>query len=252
MTNFDLSNGKTAATRVVLVDDEPLARDTLRSLLANDERVQLVGEAVNGEQALELVRREKPELLFLDIEMPGLSGMQVAQALGPAERPAIIFTTAYEQYALQAFEVHAVDYLLKPFEDVRFQQALERALTYLGGEATLPVEAEGQFASRLSIHKEGRIEIIEVAQLRWVQAADQYVRLHTENGEILARRSMSDIEQLLDPERFLRCHRSAICALDRIRRLETMARGGGMAILDDQSEVPVSRSRVAAMRKVLG
>lgn len=242
-----------APARVIFVDDEPLARDTLRMLLAEDERVQVVGEAGDGTQALELVRKLKPDLLFLDVEMPGMTGMQVAQALEPGERPTIIFTTAYEQYALQAFDVHAVDYLLKPFEDERFRQALDRALMHLGASPAESTDGDADgYATRLSIHKEGRIEMIEVPELRWVQAADQYVRLHTEAGEILARRSMAEIEQLLDPRRFIRCHRSAICALDRIRRLETLPRGGGVAILDDQSEVPVSRSRVAGLRKLLG
>jgi len=242
-----------AKLRVVLVDDEPLARDTLRLLLAEDPRVELLGEAADGEAALECVRRTRPELLFLDVEMPGLNGMQVAAALEQEAGPAIIFTTAYEQYALQAFDVRALDYLLKPFEDQRFRQSLERAWQHLRGtpgEAT--PQTPGEYPSRLSIHKEGRIEIIELPELRWVQAADQYVRLHIEGGEVLARRSMAEIEGLLDPARFLRCHRSAICALDRIRRLETHPRGGGLAILDDQSEVPVSRSRVAALRKLLG
>jgi len=239
--------------RVLLVDDEPLARDTLRSLLAGDSRVELVGEAADGIEALAKIRELRPELVFLDVEMPGMQGVQVAEALEPAERPRIVFTTAYEQYALKAFEVNAVDYLLKPFEDERFSAALARVFQQLGRDQESSTHSvESGFAARLSIHKEGSIEIIEVDELRWVQAADQYVRLHAEGGEVLARRSMSEIEKLLDPTHFTRCHRSAICALARIRRLETHPRGGGIAILDDGSQVPVSRSRVAALRKQLG
>ncbi len=239
--------------RVLIVDDEPLARTTLRRLLMQDEEIEVVGEGANGEEALELIRSERPELVFLDVEMPGMGGMEVLSTLAADERPAVVFTTAFEQYALGAFEAQALDYLLKPFDDERFRESLARAKERLRRDALARrVADEGTYSSRLSFHKEGRVEVIHVEELDWVQAADQYVLLHVEEDSILVRKSMGDLERLLDPARFPRVHRSAIVALDRVTRLESLGGGTGRLLLRDGTWVPVSRSRVAAIRRLLG
>lgn len=258
--------------RVVIVDDEPRARASLRKLLESDTEVQLVGECANGHEAVETARKEAPDLMFLDVQMPGMTGLQVLEKLQGKERPAVIFTTAFDQYALAAFDEHAVDYLLKPFDDERFLRALERAkerirrdtLADVGRRVTDLVATMGQpphaigaaatpsYPERLSVHREGAIELIEVGEIEWIEAADQYVRLHTRNGDLLMRQAMSELEKTLDPARFVRTHRSAIVALEGIVKLESQSGGTGRVLLRIGGWVPVSRSRIPSIRRLLG
>ena len=259
--------------RVVVVDDEPMARVALRELLSADGEVEIVSECSNGDEALEALKGLKPDVVFLDVQMPGRSGFEVLESLSEEERPAVVFTTAYDQYALNAFDLHAVDYLLKPFDDDRFRLALTRAkersrtdaavgagqrladlLAAVRGSAALNPTRDVRAApiTRLTIHREGRLEVVETNTVDWIEAADQYVCLHTTEGEHLMRESMSQLESQLDPTRFMRVHRSAIVALDRVRRLETQGGGAGRVQLKDGTWVPVSRSRIAAVRRQLG
>ncbi len=258
--------------RVLIVDDEPMARATLEHLLAGDDEVELIGECSDGDQALASIRAQRPDLVFLDIHMPGRTGLEVLDALSEDERPRVIFTTAYDQYAVRAFEVHALDYLLKPFDDERFARALSRAkeaaagserrlgdlLAAVGEEGTAglskiePPEGTVDACDRITIHREGRVDIIEVETIEWIEAADQYVRLHTDTGEQLMRASMGHMEQTLDSSTFLRVHRSAIVALSRVRRLESRGGGVGRLLLADGSWVPVARARMASVRRALG
>lgn len=237
-----------APLKVVLADDEPLARATLRRLLSRDPELLLVAEAAHGRQAVEAVRAHAPDLLLLDVQMPGLDGFGVLSALSPEDLPAVIFVTAHDAYALAAFEVEAVDYLLKPFDDVRFAKALERGK--LRARERTPQQAEA--LQRLAVRHQGRIDLVDVTRLRWVEAADQYVRLHCEDGEHLMRASMSHLEAALDPARFLRVHRSAIVAVTRLRGLEVTGKGTGVVTLDDGTTVPVSRNRMTDVRARLG
>ena len=241
------------ALRVVVADDEPMARATLRKLLGADPEVELVAECRDGVEALEAVRRERPDLLFLDVKMPGLDGLSVLDELGQLgePRPAVVFTTAFGEFAVKAFEEQAVDYLLKPFDDQRFHVALERAKERVTSTSR-GAPGGGSYPDRISIHREGQLELIDVDELHWVQAADQYVKLHTESGEVLMRGSMSEVERSLDPRRFARVHRSAIVALDLVVRLESGTSGNGRALLKDGSWVPVSRSRIPEVRRLLG
>lgn len=247
--------------RVALCDDEPMARASLRRLLARDPEVELVAECVDGEDLVARTRELRPDLLFLDVQMPGKDGFDALAALAPDERPLVVFATAYDQFALRAFEVHAIDYLLKPFDDERFQAALDRAKALLGRDAAVEegrrldellddVRPNGG-PRRLAIHREGRVDYVDHDDIVWVEAADQYVLLHTADGEHLMRESMSRLEQELDPERFHRIHRSAIVALDRVRRLER-GEGGTRVLVGDDTWLPVSRSRAAALRRRLG
>ena len=234
---------------IVLADDEPVARRTLAELLEADPEVDVKASCANGVEALEAVRAHQPDILFLDIEMPGIDGLRVLEELPKEARPAIVVTTAFDRYAVRAFDEEAVDYLLKPFDDERFRQALQRAKSRVRRRET--VASDQDYAERLTIHREGGIEVVAVADLRWVQAADQYVRLHLGGGEVLMRESMAELERRLDPQRFLRVHRSALVAVDQVVRLESRSRGGRL-LLQDGSWVPVSRSRIPQVRKRLG
>ena len=262
--------GDPLSLRTIIVDDEPMARATLKSLLGGDGEIELVKECGDGDSALAAILELKPDLVFLDVEMPGLGGMEIMKRLPDTERPTVIFTTAYEHYAAEAFDVRALDYLLKPFDDSRFQVALDRAKQrirrdqvlaagkQLAGlveqatphEVTDSTETE-QPPTRLIIKREGGLELVETDSIRWIEAADQYVKLHIDQGEILMRESLSALEQKLDKDRFLRVHRSAMVALDQITRLSTSSGGVGKIQLKDGTWVPVSRSRLATLRKQL-
>jgi two-component system LytT family response regulator len=260
-----------APLTVLIVDDEPMARATLRSLLESEPGVQLLGECSNGAEALASLRQARPDLIFLDVEMPGMNGFEVIEALDQENPPLVVFTTAYDRYAIEAFGVHAVDYLLKPFDDERFAQALQRAREYLVRDRVVDASRKlaqlvqpetgdlGQLQGggqapleRLTIRREGGIELVETSSIHWVESSDQYVRLHTARGEILMRESMGALERSLDPARFQRIHRSAIVALDRVRQLVTQAGGLGKVQLLDETWIPVSRARIAALRRRLG
>ena len=203
--------------RVILADDEPMGRASIKALLARDPDVVLIAECENGIEAVAAVRESRPDILFLDVQMPGMGGFEVVEELddetGGDGPPVVVFATAYDEYALEAFEVHAVDYLLKPFDDQRFEIALGRAKERVRTENSsgagtglselletintpLTREApEGGFASRLTIHREGRIDVVDTEDLIWVEAADQYVMLHTGDGEFLMRESMGKLER---------------------------------------------------------
>jgi two-component system LytT family response regulator len=229
---------------VVIADDEPLARATLRRLVERDPALSLVAEAPHGLAAVDAVRAHAPDLLLLDVQMPGLDGFGVLSELAEQELPAVVFVTAHDQYALEAFEVEAVDYLLKPFDDERFARAMERAVARVHG-GTAP---GGATLRRLAVRHQGRVDLVELASVRWLEAADQYVRLHCDDGVHLLRESMSNLESTLDGERFLRVHRSAMVAVDRLRALEVATGGTGRVRLDDGTELPVARSRMAEVR----
>lgn len=229
---------------VVVADDEPLARVTLKRLVEADPELQLVAECAHGRAAVDAVREHRPDLLLLDVQMPGLDGFGVLAELDPGTVPAVVFVTAHDQYALQAFEVEAVDYLLKPFDDARFSRAIERAK----GRARESDPERGERLRRLAVRHQGRIDLVELQEVRWIEAADQYVRLHTADGTHLLRESMAKLDETLDEQQFLRVHRSAIVAVRCLRALEATGRGTGKVLLDDGTELPVARSRMADVR----
>ena len=258
--------------RVLAAEDEPMARATLRRLLSAERDVELLGVCADGIDALEQVRATRPDLLLLDVQMPGRTGFEVVEALEPGERPLVIFTTAYDHYAIRAFEVHAVDYLLKPFDDARFASALQRAREQLAhadaraggdelnqllrtvreGEPQEVAASEPSPAGKLRIQREGSTTWVAIDAIEWIESADQYVRLHTrDGGDHLMRESMAKLERELDSQTFSRVHRSAIVRLDRVTRLESTGAGGGRLFLEGGQEVPVSRSRMAALRRRL-
>ena len=255
--------------RTLVVDDEPLAREGVRMMLASDPDMALVGQAGNGPEALRLLRELKPDLVFLDVQMPELNGFEVLARLAPQPLPAVIFVTAYDRYALRAFEIHALDYLLKPFNDERFHEALRRAKsqlrlhrvqnlkeqllsalsTYEGEDAAQaaspPAAAAPQtpaYIQRLAIKDVGRVVFLDVAEIDWIEAADYYVQIHAGPHVYLHRETMQSLEERLDPSRFMRIHRSAIVNQGRIRELRSEGRRELMAVLSCGAVLRVARS----------
>jgi two-component system LytT family response regulator len=241
----------------LVVDDEPLAREALRLLLARDPDIE-TDEAADGEAALEAIRARPPDILFLDVQMPGMDGLEVLARADPALVKAVVFVTAFERYALQAFDAHAVDYLLKPFDDARFERALrrarDRARASAGPSGREHVQAlleavqaiPAQAARRFLVRTGERLLVVPAPDVDWIGAADDYCELHVGARSHLVRRTMNDMEQSLDPARFARIHRSTIVALDRVREMHPHVRGDWDVVLDDGTVLRLSRTYRAA------
>lgn len=248
----------TASLRVLVVDDEEPARRTLADLLAAEPDVAVVGECSSTRQAIASIRELAPDAVFLDVRMGGGDGFAVIEEVGVERMPAVVFVTAYDAYAVRAFEVQALDYLLKPFDEERLRAAVARARA---AAALAPEElvdrlralvgsgraAPGGYARRLRVPSSGRTTIVEAAELDWIGAEDYYARLHTAAGSYLLRESLRSLEERLDPAEFCRVHRSAIVRLDRVRELRPTFRGDAVAVLKDGTRVQVSRSRRAEL-----
>ncbi|MFL6254590.1 MAG: LytR/AlgR family response regulator transcription factor [Pyrinomonadaceae bacterium] len=260
--------------RTLIVDDEPLARRTIRNLLAEDSDVEIVGECGGGADAVESIRRRPPDLLFLDIQMPGMDGFDVLSQIELERISAVIFVTAYDAYALKAFEVHALDYLLKPFTDERFREALARAKSHVelrearglaeslraflrgraGADEETVVASSGRKASyltRFMVKVGGRVIFINPADVDWVEADNYYVKLHTGGRAHLLRLSMKELEERLDPKTFWRTHRSAIINLDRVKELHQHPSGEYVVVLQDGTELKLSRARRERLQELL-
>ena len=241
-------------TRALIVDDEPLARLRLRALLAQENDVVVIGECADGAAAIAEIEGLRPDVVFLDVQMPELDGFDVIEAVGPSRMPLVVFVTAYDQYALDAFRVRALDYLLKPFEDERFRDTLARARARLEEtrqrgapdsrlEALVAdIAATRRHVQRLVVRSGGRVFFLRVDDLDWIEAADNYVRLHVGRASHLLRETLKQLEQRLDPERFVRIHRSAIVNLDRIQELEPWFHGEYIVILRDGTRLRASRT----------
>jgi two-component system LytT family response regulator len=251
--------------RVVIVDDEPLGRQRIADLLAKETGVEIVGTAANGVDALAVIKNVQPDLVFLDVQMPGMTGLEVARALGVANMPPTIFVTAYDQHALKAFDLAALDYLVKPFDDERFEQAFRRArriasleetrklhdrlLTLLQSSAsTSPPPAGGSpsaagFLQRIPVDMKGKIKYVPVDDVEYILASGPYAELVVAGRRHLIREAMQTLEDRLDPSRFMRVHRSSIVSLDRIDSLLHGAGGDYEVQLKDGTKLRVSRSR---------
>jgi two-component system, LytTR family, response regulator len=254
--------------RVLIVDDEPLARQNIRVLLKEDPEIELIGECGSGAEAVKVIQKHAPDLLFLDIQMPLMSGFDVLEKIDAEKIPAIIFVTAFDQYAIRAFEVHALDYLLKPFDDARFEKALRQAkkqieqreinqlskrlVRLLEDRDAQPAKARPpSYLSRLMVKSASRVFFLKVDEIDWIEAADYYVKLHVGRKAHLLRETMSDMEAKLDPEKFLRIHRSAIVNLDRVKEMHTHFNGEYLVILHDGTELKLSRSRREQLQQML-
>lgn len=250
------------AISTLIVDDERLARNRIRRLLSLDPELEVVAECGNGGEALEVMKQQRPKLLFLDVQMPGMTGFEMLQQLPPGEMPVTVFVTAYDEYALRAFEAHAFDYLLKPFDRKRFQDVVKRAksqitlLRHGDLNSRLVQLLEGMEkgrtdSSRIAIRTGGHVILVKIPAIDWVEAADNYVCLHCGAETHVVRETMNAFEKRLDGNRFLRIHRSTIVNLDRIREMRPWFRGDYQVILQDGTQLTLSRNYRDRLKHVL-
>ena len=259
----------TPRIRALVVDDEPAARAAIRALLADDTDIHIVGECADGRTALDAIRGQAPDLLFLDIQMPEMDGFTLLRRLDPAEIPVVLFVTAYDQYALRAFEVHALDYLLKPFDDERFREAVAHAkqqvrqgkLGALSEQLAALLEgvgrpaaatSNGRYLKRLAIKAGGRVTILGVKDIDWIEAEGDYVKIHAGRAWHLLRETMKHLETQFDPARFVRIHRSTIVNVERIKELQPYFRGEYVVILQDGTSLKLSRGYKEHLEAALG
>lgn len=245
-----------APLRVIIVDDEPLARAVVREYLQAHAGIEVAAECGNGFDAVKAVTEVSPDLMFLDIQMPKLDGFEVLDLIGRSVP--VIFTTAYDEYALRAFEVHAVDYLLKPFDEARFAEALGRARARIQAKEALPVEdlvaaarPRSGPAERVLIRDGSQVHVIPVERIDYVEAQDDYVCFKADGRDYLKDQTMAAVEASLDPARFVRIHRSYLLNIERIARVELYAKDSRVAILRDGRRLPVSRAGYARLAKLL-
>jgi two-component system, LytTR family, response regulator len=262
-----------AAIRALIVDDEPAARDAIRSLLAGDPDIHIVGECADGHTALRTIANTSPDLLFLDVQMPEMDGFTMLRQLDPARLPVVVFVTAFDQYALRAFDVHATDYLLKPFDDERFREAVSRAkqsvragqlgrlseelralLDGVSPAAPAPRAAVpgGPYLKRLVIKSGGRVTLLNVRDIDWIEAEGDYVKIHVGKAWHLLRETMKRLEAQFDPARFVRIHRSTIVNVERIKELQPYFRGEYVVILQDGKSLKLSRGYKEHLESLLG
>jgi two-component system LytT family response regulator len=241
--------------RCLIVDDEELARQRVRELLAPEPDIEVVAEVADGDAAVESILTLKPDLVWLDIQMPGCDGFDVLKRIGDAA-PIVVFVTAYDQYAIRAFDAMALDYVLKPFDRTRLRRALERAreaLTARDGDllperiATLLAERGQDYPRRMVVKESGRIQFVQVEHIRWIEAQGNYLKLHTPAASPMLRCTMKEMESRLDPKRFVRVHRSTIVCLRNIRQMRPLSGGDYRILLDDSTEVTCSRGHVATL-----
>lgn len=245
--------------RTLIVDDEAPARERLKRLLADVEGVELVGEAADGLQAVEMIEGLGPDLVLLDIQMPGMDGFEVIEAL--ADPPSIIFVTAYDEYAIRAFEVNALDYLLKPYSRARLEQAVRRAEAALDeGEAFAArlepllesLAALGHYLTRLAVWDRDRIRVLDIDRVDWIGTEGEEVVAHVGEDAYPVRRNLAELAARLDPATFFRAHRSAIVNLDRVQEVIPWFKGSHKLRLTTGAEVDLSRRRARALREILG
>jgi two-component system LytT family response regulator len=250
-----------AKIKTAIIDDEDLARERLRTLLSKEPDIEIAGEAADGKSAISLIEAERPELVFLDVQMPELDGFEVLRALNPDEMPVVVFVTAHDKFALKAFDVHAVDYLLKPFDRERFKTALDRAIQKIRSQAGAnpalnAVLAETKPAAkpleRLLVKTDGRVLLLKVDDIDWIEAADNYVNLHAGKESHMMRETMSSLEGKLPPARFMRVSRSAIVNLERIQELQPMFHGEYVVVLKTGTKITLTRSYRDKLDQLMG
>lgn len=234
------------------MDDEPLGRERIRSLLARDEQIEIIADCADGKQAVNAVATSHPDLVYLDIQMPEMDGFQVLEAIAGPRMPVVIFVTAHDQYAIKAFEVHALDYLLKSFDRERFSAALQRAkIQVRQSKENLnerlvglleDLEKRQKHATRLVIRSAGRVSFIRAEEIDWVEAADNYVRIHVRRESYLMRETLQSLESRLDPAKILRINRSTMVNVERIKEMLTMFHGDYLVRLYDGTELTLSRN----------
>jgi len=244
--------------RTLIVDDEAPARERLKRLLAQNDAVELIGEAENGKRAVEMIEERNPDLVLLDIQMPELDGFEVIKML--TRPPLIIFVTAYDQYAIQAFEVNALDYLLKPFTRVRLDRAIERANQEFSKKADFTTKIDALFQTlnrqkryleRVAVRHEGRIFVIPVNEIDWISAEEGAIYLHTKDRRYLVNYTLDELDSRLSPRAFFRAHRSAILNLNRVKEVIPWFAGSYRVRLSSSVEIDISRNRVKELRQII-
>ena len=247
--------------RTLIADDEPLARRGIRHLLERQTGIEIVGEASGGVEAADLIQNLRPDLVFLDVQMVGCDGFETLARVGPALAPVVVFVTAYDEYALRAFEFNAVDYLLKPYDDARFIAALSRARDLVMRKRTDVVDSrlerlmehlEGENRDRILIRSSGEIIFLKTGEIDWIEAEGDYVKFHVSGRAHLMRGTMSKLEERLDPNRFIRIHRSTIVNSDRLRKLSPSFDGEYAVVLQDGTKLRLSRGYQDRIRALLG
>ncbi len=247
--------------RIILADDEPLARRRLQDLLENEQDTEIVAVCENGHEAVEAIHSEKPDLALLDVQMPGLTGLQVAESLGSEDLPEVIFVTAYDEYALRAFDAHAIDYLMKPVSPDRLHSAIERARVHAAhrrsgtGEeprmrALLDALAKDSgYPERFAVRSTNRTVFVRVDSIDWIGAEGNYARLHTAQQSHLIRETMAALEQRLDPRKFLRIHRSTIVNIERVREIQSLGTRSWVLILENGTKLESSNGYRKAIQE---
>jgi len=245
--------------QVLIVDDEKLSRHRLRRLLSEDAELEIAGECATGHDCLQFLATHSPDLVFLDVQMPGMDGFGVIDAIGPERMPCTIFVTAYDQFALRAFEVHALDYLLKPFDEKRLAESVRRAkrqILHREGETDRErlrnilqaMQTSTRYRDRLAVKQGENLMILRADQVDWIQAADNYVNLHCGHETHALRGTMNSLQQTLDPAKFIRIHRSAIVNLDRVKALQPWFRGDYRVVLTTGVQLTLSKSYRQSLR----
>jgi two-component system, LytTR family, response regulator len=253
----------TIQVRALLVDDEPLARDMIREMLSDDPLVDIVCECVNGLEAVEAINTYAPDILFLDVQMPEMGGFEVLESLKTKRLPHVIFVTAYDQYAVRAFEVHALDYLLKPFDRERFDASWQRAKAQVlrenNGELDQHIlallhelRAGSNYLKRLVVKTNGRVCFLDTEEIDWIEAEGNYVNVHSGNKAHLIRETIGNLETQLDPKKFLRIHRSSIVRVDCIKELHPWFHGEYRVILHNGAQLTLSRQHRENLQELLG
>jgi two-component system LytT family response regulator len=250
--------------RTIIVDDEPLGRSRIASLLEDEQDIEIVAQCGDGVEALRVIQESTPDLLFLDVQIPEITGFELLDSLDRFDPPIVIFVTAHDEFALRAFDVHALDYLLKPFDDERFHEALNRARAHLRdkdaanlrrrlrdflhethdlGRSEPTTNYSTRRLTRIVVKEGDRILFLKVDDVDWIEAADYYAKIHVGTSTYLIRETLANLEMQLDPERFIRIHRSTIVNLDRVQEMQPWFHGAFVVILVDGTELRLSRSR---------
>lgn len=245
-------------TTVIVIDDETLARELIKKYLSRHENIHVISECSNGFDAIKKINELKPEIIFLDIQMPKINGFEMLELL--ENPPVIIFTTAYDQYALKAFEVNAVDYLLKPYSQERFDEALQKAFLFLENkslqenklkELVKLNDQKSDFIERVVVKEGQNISIIPLENIRWIEAQDDYVMIHTHQKKSLKQKTMKYFEEHLNPKEFVRIHRSYIVAVKEIKKIELLEKETYHVVLEDKKTLPLSRSGYSKLKEML-
>lgn len=238
----------------ILIDDEPLARSILKEYLEAYPQIQVVQECNDGFEGLKAIMQHKPQLIFLDVQMPKINGFEMLELI--EQPPAVIFVTAFDEFALKAFELHAVDYLLKPYSKERFAKAVEKVLGQPQVPSPEPLLAAAsvspQQRQRIVVKNAGKIKIIPVEDIHYLEAADDYVKIHTKEGSFLKNKTMSHFEEILDAQHYVRTHRSYIVNIQHITRIDPYEKENFLAILKDGTKIPVSKTGYSKLKEVLG